>query len=267
LLPGLLLPFVIGFALYLVKVFGVLNLVGAGGAEWGTIFQAGLYITAGIQLLAIAVLDLQKARSTDSLLLFLWVMGTFLFAAIVNWSVNGRSILPLVPAAAILLMRQIERGGWLAWPQREWKMLAVFLPAAFLALTVSWADYQLAHSVKATTEEISRKFHQTEGRVWFEGHWGFQYYMQKQGFSPLDIKEKKVAVGDLVILPQNNTNVYYLNPKFFTLVGKLEGKACSWLATMNKSRGAGFYSDKQGPLPFFWGTVPQETYLIYKCDR
>jgi len=266
LLPGLLLPIIIGFALYQVKVFGVLNLVGADGAKWGTIFQASLFITMGLQLLGIAVLDLQKTRSTDSLILFLWVLGTFLFAAIANWSVNGRSILPLVPAAVILLMRQIERGGWLAWPQKEWKMMAVFLPAAFLALAVSWSDYQLANSVRATTGEISRKFHQLDVRVWFEGHWGFQYYMQKHGFTPLDIKENNVAAGDLVILPLNNTN-RYLNPKLFTLVEKLDREACSWLATMNKFIRAGFYSDIWGPLPFVWGTVPQETYLIYRVGE
>jgi 4-amino-4-deoxy-L-arabinose transferase-like glycosyltransferase len=267
LLPGLLLPIIIGFALYLVKVFGVLNLVGADGAKWETIFQAGLFITVGLQLLAIAVLDLLKANNTDSLILFLWVLGTFLFAAVVNWSENGRSILPLVPAAAILLMRQIERGGWLAWPQREWKMLAVFLPAAFLALVVSWSDYQLANSVRATTGEISHKFQQLQGRVWFEGHWGFQYYMQKNGFTPLDVKDKKIAAGDLVVLPPNNTNVYPLDPKSFTLVDKLTRQACSWLAVTNSRVGAGFYSDIFGPLPFVFGTMPEETYTIYKCNQ
>ena len=37
----------------------------------------------------------------DALLLALWILGTCVFAALLNWTTNGRSILPLVPAAAI----------------------------------------------------------------------------------------------------------------------------------------------------------------------
>ena len=40
---------------------------------------------------------------------FLWVIGTFLFAAFLNWTVNARSLLPLTPAVAILMTRRLEQ--------------------------------------------------------------------------------------------------------------------------------------------------------------
>ena len=48
------------------------------------------------------------AQDSLSLLLLLWILGTMAFAGIVNWSVTGRNILPMLPAVAILVALRLE---------------------------------------------------------------------------------------------------------------------------------------------------------------
>jgi 4-amino-4-deoxy-L-arabinose transferase-like glycosyltransferase len=71
--------------------------------------QMGVFSVLGLVVLLLALRDHMKNRDARSLLLLLWVSGTFVFAGFVNWAVNGRSILPLIPAAGILVMRRIDR--------------------------------------------------------------------------------------------------------------------------------------------------------------
>ena len=51
--------------------------------------QLALWGTAGISLIALAALDFYRQRDSESLFLFTWIIGTFLFAGFINWTMNG----------------------------------------------------------------------------------------------------------------------------------------------------------------------------------
>jgi 4-amino-4-deoxy-L-arabinose transferase-like glycosyltransferase len=82
---------------------------GESGLAVGYFVQFAALCVVGTGALVLAGAGLRHWRLSDSVLLALWVLGTFVFAAMVNWSVNGRSILPMVPAAAIIVCRQMDR--------------------------------------------------------------------------------------------------------------------------------------------------------------
>ncbi|MFZ0770535.1 MAG: hypothetical protein WCA49_17430 [Candidatus Sulfotelmatobacter sp.] len=65
--------------------------------------QLTIFIAAGFSVMALASADAWKHKDADTLLLTLWVFGTFIFTGFVNWAINARSVLPLIPAAGILL--------------------------------------------------------------------------------------------------------------------------------------------------------------------
>src|SRR5438874_6818966 len=73
--------------------------------------QLTFFIAGGISVLALAATDYRRERDADSLFLACWVAGTFLFTAFLNWTVNVRSVLPLIPAIGILLARRLEKLG------------------------------------------------------------------------------------------------------------------------------------------------------------
>ncbi len=73
--------------------------------------QLSLFIAAGFSVMALAAADTWKRKNAESLLLMLWVLGTFIFTGFVNWTINARSVLPLIPAAGILLARRVDACG------------------------------------------------------------------------------------------------------------------------------------------------------------
>lgn len=240
------------------------------GVRWAVVIQLALYSAAGLVLLALAGVDLWQHRDAGSLLLFLWVIGTYLFAGFVNWTVNGRSVLPMVPAAGILLMRRLDlrRGPrqpgelcYVAWP---------LLPAAALALVVAWADYWLADAARmaaTNVQEIKQELQARNwtGTVWFEGHWGFQYYMQRAGARVIDSERspREFQRHDILVWPTNNTNIRDPAVSLRFVTPPLAIVTCPWLGTMDRSVSAGFYSAIGfGPLPFGFGRVPPEEYRM-----
>ncbi len=260
---GILLTGLFIFALSFVEKIAEFPIHDINGIKWSYLIQLGLMTMGGLSLLVLAGADFWKSRDGGSLLLVLWVFGTFIFASFINWSVNARSILPMVPAAGILLVRRIDqrnktgrRSGnwWLAWP---------LVPAAVIALSVGWADYAWAGTARSVVETVDKKFENRAGSVWFQGHWGFQYYMEAAGCKAIDFKQSRFASADIVIIPSNNTNIRLLSNEAAGLSEIIQVSSCRWLAIMNSSVGAAFYSDKWGLLPFVIGPAEVEKYYVF----
>ena len=223
--------------------------------------EGALFATTGIGILALALVDLLQSRTAKSLLLFLWVTGTFLFASLLNWSVTSRTLLPVAPAVAILLLRCLSRSrsdeatSSLSW----WPLL----PAAVLSLLIVRADDKLANTARVAALRFRDQFHAAPATVWFEGHWGFQYYMQQWKAKPVDVENVRVLPGDVLVVPFNNTNLYRLRGVIFDSAEHVDYPQ-PWLATMSAKAGAGFYSSVHGPLPWIFTDVPPERYEVQR---
>ena len=262
--------------------FSLLN--NSGGIRWLLIFQIGIFAAVGIGLSVLAIREVVRHRDADSALLFLWITGTLLFAACFNWSVNVRSILPLTPAAGILLMRRIEEQGQPQKPQQQGKnkkkappesakfqhpglirLLCPLIPLALIALWVAYADFNLANSARTTAAEIRRQY--SGNRIFFEGHWGFQYYMELQDGRAVNFNNTRdITPGDILVVPVNNTNIRPFPREIASPLPDINTNTCKWLTTMHPAVGAGFYTDAWGPLPFAFGDVPPERYMIYRVN-
>ena len=240
----------IGFSL---MPIGGLNPYGAAAVQFA------LMVSGGIGLLALAVADYIGRRDAGSLMLLLWVAGTFVFASVLNWSVNGRSILPMAPAAGILIIRRIDR----LHPKKNlMRYMYLSLTAAMLAsLLIGYADHQLAASARKAACQITESYGDSQD-IWFEGHWGFQYYMELKGGKAIAFKTFNPATGDLLILPSNNDT--YMEPSV-PPIDILSFEAPLRLATMHPEVGAGFFAHVRGPLPFAIGDVPPEYYGVFEA--
>jgi 4-amino-4-deoxy-L-arabinose transferase-like glycosyltransferase len=225
--------------------------------------QMLFWAVGGVLVMALVAADLwQHPRDAQSWLLALWVAGTFGFAAFLNWTVNGRSLLPLLPAVGILLARRHAAGG-----DKYPAMVALGLAAsALLALLVAQADFQLAATARQSAQAAAASCRQSRGTVWFEGHWGFQYYMEQLGAQPVDLKHPRQAPGDMLVIPQHNTDVFSPAREVVSHREVLSLPNPSWLATWTAGDGAGFYSSVVGPLPFGFGRVPPEVVYVFELE-
>jgi 4-amino-4-deoxy-L-arabinose transferase-like glycosyltransferase len=235
------------------------------GVKWGFVVQFGLMCATGAGILWLSGADFWKHRDADSLLLLLWVFGTFVFTGFVNWTINARSVLPMVPAVTILLVRRINYRRKPGAGGKTWRMVWPLVAAAVVALSVCWADYVFAGAARSAAASVHDRFQNYPGTVWFEGHWGFQYYMEAAGAKAIDFKHKNLTLTrqDIVVIPRTNTNMSPPTAKVASLEDVLLYVPFPLLATMNPVLGAGFYSNDWGALPFAIGPVSAEKYYIY----
>jgi 4-amino-4-deoxy-L-arabinose transferase-like glycosyltransferase len=237
--------------------------LGVTGA--GSLAQLTLFGLAGAGVVALAAADVWPRRDADSILLGLWVTGTLLFAVLFNWTVNARSLLPAAPAVGILIARRLERRPG---PLRGRR----FLPAAPLAaaialsLAVAWADWRLANSARTAAADLAASGGGS-GKLWFEGHWGFQHYMEARGAQALDWRSSRLAPGDRVAIPIDNANVVALPADAVVHRAIRDFPVLPFLATLNPHLRAGFYLDEWGSLPFAFGRVPPERYVLLEVVR
>ena len=145
----------------------------------GFALQVMLLTAGGLHLLLLVAAEAWQRRDRISVMLALWVISGLFFAVVLNWTVNARSILPIVPAAAILLVRRLGTarknpvaGGWLLWP---------LIPAAAITLSLVAADCQMADSARSAAKRIAADYKPAGHQLWIEGHGAFQYYMVKLG--------------------------------------------------------------------------------------
>ncbi|HUL43619.1 MAG TPA: glycosyltransferase family 39 protein [Bacteroidota bacterium] len=227
------------------------------------IVQFIVWTAVGLILVLMVLFDLNVHRDRESVFLASWILGTLVFAVVLNWTVNGRTLLPLIPAAAILMMRRCTD---CAKEGDDRSLLKRYLPLGLLAvlsLLVTYADYALANGIRRDVETIWSHPRSQSSSIWYEGHWGFQYYMDQAGGKALDIEHPQFSQGDIVIVPVNNSFLYQLPEPYFPIQDSLVGAPPFPVATMNAFARAGFYSDFDGQLPFVFGRIPPEKYEVH----
>jgi 4-amino-4-deoxy-L-arabinose transferase-like glycosyltransferase len=252
----------------LVLIAGMLLAVGSVGKHntsesWLLFAQLAVFIVTGGGLLVLAAVELWREREAKTALMSCWVFGTFIFASLVNWSITGRNILPMAPAAGILIARTLERRGQIHDHYLRNSRFALTLVLTLtMALLVSYADYRYANEVRSLAQQVGRVPSYTGGRLLFQGHWGFQYYLEKEGAIPIDFVRTTFQAGDIVVTPSFNVKVYSTNNQYFEIVQDLYLRPLSWLSTHNYFIGAGFYTSKIGPLPYAFGVIRPEPYTV-----
>jgi hypothetical protein len=265
LLVGAGIGLLLGLVLTLLKKAGEFPLADKNGINWFYIFQLSLFSVAGLGILVLAISDLLQHKDAASALLCLWTVGAFLFSCAVNWTVSGRNILPMLPAVACLIARRLEsRFGVVSRKLVVWLAIPTAL-SLLLALVVTRADYTLAVSARNTAESLYSELKTSTANIWFEGHWGFQYYMEQLGARPVDRTNLSFSRGDAIVLPINNSFIFPLPPELATRSLVREVPASLWVSTLNLDFGAGYYSDGWGPLPFAFGHVPPDVYVVLRA--
>jgi len=241
----------------------ITNLLGLGkGTNWGISVQQAVFIMTSCVIFTVAVSDFIKNRDDKSLLLALWILGTFVFASMVNWTINERIILPMAPAVGILISRRLAQRTQYS-SKFDWTAFGfTFVPALSLSLLVTFADYRWASEMHNAVQRIRLYSSNAGQRLWFQGHWGFQYYMEQIGGKHLDFSASEMLPGDLLVSPSFGYGLTDLPNNYLETIEEIPTIPFPLLTVMNPFIGAGFYSSVVGPLPYAFGRVKPEKYWI-----
>jgi 4-amino-4-deoxy-L-arabinose transferase-like glycosyltransferase len=244
---------VIGFGVMII----VILLINSGFSNnhnnpqsWPAFAQLSIFIMTGIGLLVVTVAELWHERDAKTVLLFCWIFGTFIFASLINWNVSGRNILPITPAIGIVIAKRLHNTSV---PSKTFSWVGFFLPFTLvlsISILVSYADYHYANEVRSVAQRIGQLKSDSGRKLWFQGHWGFQYYLEQAGGTAIDFTETKLNPDDLIASPKFNSNVRIPKENYFDTVQEMYIYPLAWLSTFNYYAGAGFYSSTMGPLPY-----------------
>jgi tetratricopeptide (TPR) repeat protein len=240
------------------------GLLGMGLMVWvlygprGFLLQLSVFVVGGVSLVALAIVDFWHARDAESALLVLWMLGTLVFCWLINWTVNGRTILPMAPAASILIVRRLDRYAKDTVGRPFFLKFGPLVLVAFLAAAVTWADTRWADSIRVAAGKLRDQYGLQKNTLRFTGHWGFQYYMESYGFKHLDSVRDRLLPGGVVVVSNFSSEPLSLPQDTFSKSVAIELASCPYLATMRREIRAGFYAAGYGELPFAVGPATKE---------
>jgi 4-amino-4-deoxy-L-arabinose transferase-like glycosyltransferase len=194
--------------------------------------------------------------------LAVWLVGFLVFSIAVNWHVNAADALVAAPPVILLLFRSADTR-----PSERVLTLwvAIMLPFSML---LAFSDVAQRDVYRSVARRVAVEIGDQPGRRWFVGHWGFQHYLEREGFQPVVPAQyeraygrSELARGDWIASARNVSQLdVSRNLRRFRL-----GQVWSWterapmaLRATNPDAGAGFYSHHVGYVPFAWSRAPLE---------
>lgn len=252
---------------------------GLRGVRWGFVAHQVIFTVAGVYMFMLGALQLWKAADADTILLCSLIGGIFVFGGFVNWSVNARALLPMVPAVAIVIVRRIEALESVRMGRVGEVMLVTM--AVVLSLAVGYGDYTFAGASRSFAADIHEEMQNVDGTVWYDGHLGFQWYMHRAGYQALDFYPSsdddtdeeqingpenvlEVASPGDVLIGWQNANLMKSPPG--NRIDSMESYSypgSSLASTFDSARNTGFYGKPTILLPYRLGQAPPQRFRVY----
>jgi hypothetical protein len=230
------------------------------------------------------------------------LIGVLYFGGVVNWTVNGRSLLPAAPMLGVLLARRLARstkeeskvdknqpldstklGSSIDGEtgsveskatESESTRQKVGIPAGLLfplalslavAFAVAWADASAANADRTAAIELSREMSASgEGRLFALGHWGFQWYAESVGAETWANNRSNRSPRDRLLRSSDGANVS-LDPVWNDLVPtrRIVRYRLGTAGTVyDVELGVGWPMSVAGRLPYVIGVRTVRTYEV-----
>ena len=220
-------------------------------------FAAAMFVCGYAHLRPARVL-----ASPEDRFLGVWLAGTLTFSLLINWHVNAADALLAAPPLILCLFRDPALR-----PGRRAGAAGVVVMFAFSVLLAE-SDVRQRDVYRTVARRIAAEIGAQSGRRWFVGHWGLQYYLEREGFRAVvppqyeqSYGPSRLETGDWVVSARNvsqldvrrNLARYRIRPVWHWSV-----PAAIPLRATHADAGAGFYSHRVGYAPFAWSWSPVE---------
>lgn len=246
--------------------FGSATFGGDDWPAWPSGLQFGIWAVAGAHLIAVVIAEMYSRRDRTTLILAAWFWGAIIFGIALNWSITARVLLPAAAAAALIVARRLHaqsRVDEIPWGKRV--LITAIVASGAIAFVVTWADTLWTYSVVRASDRIIKTAAPT-APIYFQGHWGLHWYLEERGAESADT-EMAYPMQFNMVWPSNSTHNHIPNKEFVVGSAHIKERGSSWVSTCSRSSGAGFYSNRIGPLPFVFGKIPYDEYWIFLYDR
>lgn len=211
---------------------------------------------------AVFIYGLIKRREETGGFVFIWfVLASMLIISVEPW-VSGRYILGLLPPSLIIFAQLADKTEG---------RLRLLLPRAALGFTLAlglglaaadqiWARAALKIPAYLKQNGVDKGF--------FVGHYGFQYYMEKEGFTALEVAEP--LKGPAYLIAAKMPDPQKPCRETIARMDLLEHRAIRSgfpLRVVSPSDHAGFYSSFWGIMPFAVSRAPVEEFALFRVKK
>jgi 4-amino-4-deoxy-L-arabinose transferase-like glycosyltransferase len=206
------------------------------------------------------------ASPTDRFLA-LWLAGLLVFSMFLNWHVNAADALLVAPPLLLFLFRGEDLRPSRRW---VWGCVALMLP---LSMLLAWSDAIQANFYRSAAQRVAAEIGERPGDRWFVGQWGFQHYLERQGFRavmPPMYGRSDLARDDWVAAARNIAQLdvsHSMSRYGMREVWSWERRHWNPLRTTNPDAAAGFYSHHYGYVPFAWSRQPFDRLQLGRVIR
>ena len=194
-----------------------------------------------------------------------WIGAYAAVAVLFAPFVAVRSILPVLPPLAILALapERPDRG-------RRVSVGVMIGVSMLLAGLLAWTDFRWAKCYPTAVERIAAKYDADPRPILFAGHWGWQYYAERQGWRPWDRRWRAPPVLPAILVvplradpPYSRSTADAMSSanspyKLIRTIGPNPLRLTTW----NRRRGFRFYGGDFGQLPWGFSDEPTEQFRI-----
>jgi len=217
-----------------------------------------LPLAAGLGVLVLWDVLAQAVARRDAIQLALGLWLLLPLAALPYVHLPPKLLVVCAPAAALLVARELARTeGRMAWLVLSGTVAA----GAALGVAIVRADAAMAEVGRRAAAELIAPRVAAGQRVWFIGHWGFQWYAEEAGGRHATITPPHPEPGDHLVVSAATAraeDALDMMRQLFPGMVPVEQVTDETPGgrIMNKRLNAGFYSNVSGYWPWVWGDGP-----------
>ncbi len=212
---------------------------------------------ATLVVLADILWDAIQRRDRVQLALWLWLL---LAAPVVIYiHLPSKYLLPSVPAAAMLVMRLVPEG-------RKWLIPSMAAAGAVLGLLILLGVRDLAETQRRAVAELVEPAIKAGERVWFAGHWGFQWYAEEAGASPATLDPPMPNPGDTIVVSEIDFSRFARGDTPRKVLRQFCYPSSGVGRVMDFQARAGFFSSAYGFLPWVWGSGEASCFEVWRAE-
>jgi hypothetical protein len=254
-IPWLVLRFrrlPVAFQLLPVLVGGVLSI----RVGW-VAFAAAATLMVLVDILWEAI----RRRDRVQLALWLWL---FLAAPVVLYlHLPSKYLLPSVPAAAMLIVRILPDARAAT---ARWLIPSTIAAGVILGLLILVGVRDLAKTQRRAVVELIEPRVKLGERVWFAGHWGFQWYAELAGASPVTMEPPLPQPGEIIVVSEIDFPFFVRGWTHYRVLEHLCYASIPLGRVMDFEGRAGFFSSPFGYLPWIWGSGEASCFEVWKVE-
>jgi hypothetical protein len=216
-------------------------------------------VTASIVALADILWDAIQRRDRVQFALWLWLL--LALPAIFYIHLPSKYLLPSVPAAVILVVRQSRRADI------PWLVPATALAGSILGLLILLGIRDLAGTQRRAVTDLVAPHVKQEERVWFAGHWGFQWYAEHAGASPVTLVPPQPVPGDIIVVSRIDLPRFPPTWAARTVLQTVSYPTNGLGRVMDLHSRAGFFSSIYGYLPWTPGSGDDNRFEVWRVTE